>query len=128
MIQPVKLNERGFCPKGVLSQRGFVREGFSPRGFCPRGFCPRGFCPRGFCPRGFCPRGFCPRGFVLGGFVLGGFVLGGFVLHPDIDTASAPSEPLLKNTPRSMISSKLTLLNKCSRCSILNSMLHFHYR
>ena len=32
----------GFCPRGVLSQRGFVLEGFCPRGFCPRGFCPRG--------------------------------------------------------------------------------------
>ena len=28
---------KGFCPKGVLSQRGFVPEGFCPRGFCPRG-------------------------------------------------------------------------------------------
>ena len=33
---------KGFCPKGVLSHRGFVPEGFCPRGFCPRGFCPRG--------------------------------------------------------------------------------------
>ena len=32
----------GFCPRGVLSQRGFVLEGFCPEGFCPRGFCPRG--------------------------------------------------------------------------------------
>ena len=32
----------GFCPRGVLSLRGFVPEGFCPRGFCPRGFCPRG--------------------------------------------------------------------------------------
>ena len=30
----------GFCPRGVLSQRGFVLEGFCPEGFCPRGFCP----------------------------------------------------------------------------------------
>ena len=28
---------KGFCPKGVLSHRGFVPEGFCPRGFCPRG-------------------------------------------------------------------------------------------
>ena len=27
----------GFCPRGVLSQRGFVVEGFCPEGFCPRG-------------------------------------------------------------------------------------------
>ena len=32
----------GFCPRGVLSQRGFVLEGFCPEVFCPRGFCPRG--------------------------------------------------------------------------------------
>ena len=32
----------GFCPRGVLSQRGFVLEGLCPEGFCPRGFCPRG--------------------------------------------------------------------------------------
>ena len=35
-------NGLGFCPRGVLSQRGFVLEGFCPEGFCPRGFCPRG--------------------------------------------------------------------------------------
>ena len=44
----------GFCPRGVLSLRGFV-----PEGFCPRGVLSQ-------------------RGFVLGGFVLGGFVLEGF--------------------------------------------------
>ena len=30
----------GFCPVGVLSQRGFVLGGFVPGGFVPEGFCP----------------------------------------------------------------------------------------
>ena len=63
---------KGFCPKGVLSHRGFV-----PEGFCPRGFCPRGFCPRGVLsytqvqvpvldhnPAAFCSKGSVVRRFV----------------------------------------------------------------
>ena len=39
MIQPVKLNE-GVCPKGVLSERGFVPGVFVLGGFVLEGFCP----------------------------------------------------------------------------------------
>ena len=37
---------RGFCPKGVLSQRGFFREGVLSQGlFVLGGFVLEGFCP-----------------------------------------------------------------------------------
>ena len=41
----------GFCPRGVLSLRGFVQEVFCPRGvLSQRGFVLGGFVLEGFCP------------------------------------------------------------------------------
>ena len=41
----------GFCPRGVLSLRGFVPEGVCPRGVLSQmGFVLGGFVLEGFCP------------------------------------------------------------------------------